>query len=263
MENTFKDLLPNLLIRYLNLQTSQIDADHWLFHNKIAHRGLHNETYPENSISSFKQAISNQYAIELDIHLLADGEIVVFHDEDLLRVTGNKGLLKNLTAEDLCQYTLAGSEETIPLLKDVLELVAGKVPLVIEIKNLKRIGKLENQLLLLLKDYKGEVAIQSFNHLSLVWFRLKRPEIARGMLSSLNLGKLNLIKNSIVKNYLLYPLVAPTYIGHDVESLNSNIVGLLKKHCDIPLIAWTIKNEEQYQEILAYCENIIFEGFRP
>ena len=66
-----------------------------------------------------------------------------------------------------------------------------------------------------------------------------------------------------VKNYLLYPLVAPTYIGHDVESLNSNIVGLLKKHCDIPLIAWTIKNEEQYQEILAYCENIIFEGFRP
>ena len=149
------------------------------------------------------------------------------------------------------------------MLKEVLDLVDGKVPLVIEIKNTTKVGNLEKKAFQLLKNYKGEFAIQSFNHLSLAWFRYKMPEIPRGMLSTFELGDLNLIKSGIVKNYLLYPIVSPAYIGHDFNSLNSTVVGLLKNHCKIPLIVWTIKDEEQYQEVSNYCENVIFEGFRP
>ena len=83
------------------------------------------------------------------------------------------------------------------------------------------------------------------------------------MLSTFELGDLNLIQSNIIKNYLLYPLVKPAYIGHDKDFLSSKIISLLKEHCEIPLIAWTIKDKDQYQSISEFCENIIFEGFRP
>jgi glycerophosphoryl diester phosphodiesterase len=247
----------------LNQQTVRVKPDHWLLNTKIAHRGLHDDLCPENSLIAFQQAVDHQYAIELDIHLLADNEIVIFHDNDLKRMVGIDKEIKDIHSSHLAKYKLNDTEESIPLLKDVLKLVAGKVPIVIEIKNTKKIGKLEKLTYELIKDYKGPLALQSFNPLSLAWYRRKLPEVPRGMLSTVDLTNINFLKRIIIKNYFLYPLVAPSYIAQDLNSINFRAVNYLKTHCDIPLIAWTVRSLSDFDKVKNYCENIIFEGFTP
>ena len=142
----------------------------WLVETPIAHRGYWGKNAPENSLSAFSKAIEKGYAIELDVQLLADNTVVVFHDESLARMTGNDGYLKYLNKEDLKALTLKGSKEKIPTLKEVLALVDGKVPLLIEIKNKHKVGNLEQAVLEELKSYNGEFAVQSFNPYSLSYW---------------------------------------------------------------------------------------------
>ncbi|HIT62490.1 MAG TPA: glycerophosphodiester phosphodiesterase, partial [Candidatus Caccovivens faecavium] len=139
----------------------------WLVETPIAHRGLHDKVSPENSLSAFEKAVENGYAIELDVQLLADDTVVVFHDESLSRMTGNDGYIKFLNKEDLKVLKLGNSKEHIPTFEEVLKLVNGRTPLLIEIKNQFKVGKLEQKVIALLKDYKGEYAVQSFNPFSL------------------------------------------------------------------------------------------------
>ena len=107
----------------------------WVVERCIAHRGLHNNNFPENSLGAFENAIKNSYPIELDVHLIADGTLAVFHDDTLARVCGKDGYVKNLTKSELKNYKLLGTEYCIPTLDEVLNLVNGQVPLLIEIKN--------------------------------------------------------------------------------------------------------------------------------
>ena len=102
-----------------------------------AHRGLHRQGVPENSMAAFREALEAGYGIELDVHLLKDGSLAVIHDSDLKRVTGQEGIVEDLTAEDLSRYHLLGTEETIPEFRQVLELYQGKAPLIIELKSWK------------------------------------------------------------------------------------------------------------------------------
>ena len=102
---------------------------------KYAHRGLHNETRPENSMSAFQAAKEHGYGVELDVHMIKDGTLVVFHDDKLIRVTGQEGRVADLKAEQLKDYHLCGTEETIPTFREVLDLFAGEVPLIIELKS--------------------------------------------------------------------------------------------------------------------------------
>ena len=111
----------------------------WLVKQKIAHRGLHDEVSPENSLSAFKKAVEKGYAIETDVQMTADGILLAFHDETLDRMTYGKGLISQKNFNEICNYTLKNSEEKIPLLSEVLSLVGGKVPLLIEIKSHKNI----------------------------------------------------------------------------------------------------------------------------
>ena len=255
--------MPNLLTRFLNQQTVRLKADHWLFSGHIAHRGFHNQDIPENSLAAFQNAIDQKYAIELDIHILKDGEIIVFHDNDLSRMVGIKKSLKDLCLHDFNELKLGGTNEKVPTLKEVLSLVDGQVPIFIEIKNSSKVGLLEHETFNILKSYKGPFAIQSFNPLSLAWFRLKLPNVPRGMLSTLELNHLHLFKRLIIKNYFMYPLVAPSYIAQDINSWDLNVVKYLRKNCEIPLIIWTVRSKEKYINIKTHCENIIFEDFSP
>ena len=107
----------------------------WVVETPIAHRGFHNDSFPENSLSAFKNAIAHGYAIELDVQMLSDDTVVVFHDESLSRMTGNDGYLKFLTKQDLPFLKLKGSKETIPTLNEALKTINGKTPIIIEIKN--------------------------------------------------------------------------------------------------------------------------------
>ena len=132
----------------------------WLFDKFIAHKGFHTDIIPQNSLAAFKNAINNNYAIELDVRLLADNNIAVFHDSNLGKMTGQDGYISNLKTEDLQNYKLLKSNETIPTLKQVLELVNGRTPIFIDIKNESvQTGTFETQILENLKDYKGRIWI--------------------------------------------------------------------------------------------------------
>ena len=156
--------------------------DNFLKNSLIAHRGCHNDSLPENSMGAFRKAISNNLIIELDVHLLKDNTVVVFHDDNLKRMTNIDKDLKNLTYNDIKNINLLDTNYKIPLLIDVLNLVNGKVPLIIELKYDRKYGLLESEVINLLKDYNGLYAIKSFNPLSLYYFKKHAPNIIRGQL---------------------------------------------------------------------------------
>ena len=234
----------------------------WLVERFIAHRGLHDEHNPENSLGAFQNAIDNDHPIELDVHLISDGTVVVFHDSTLSRLTGKDGYLKNLTKNDLKNYNLMGTEYTIPTLQEVLELVDGKVPLLIEIKNLDKVGELESATYKLLKDYKGEYAVQSFNPFSMQWFYNNAPDVLRGQLSSYFKGeKLSFFKKFALKRMLLNKKIShPNFISYDHKNIPNRFV---KRNKNLPLIVWVITKQEDYLRVVKHCDNIIFENFEP
>ena len=178
--------------------------DSWLIDQPIAHRGLHDKTSPENSLSSFQKAIDAGYPIELDVQIIADGTVVVFHDNSLSRLTDNDGYIKFLNKEDLALLSLKDSKEKIPTFEDVLKFVDGRVPLLVEIKNEGKVGNLEKKVLEMLKAYKGEYAVCSFNPYVLEYFYKHAPEIIRGQSAGFFKGeKLSFFKKHALKKMLL------------------------------------------------------------
>jgi len=157
--------------------------DSWLVTMPIAHRGLHDKERPENSLPAFQNAIDNGYAIELDVQMIADGTLVVFHDESLSRVTNNDGYLKFLNKSDLDVLYLCGTKEKIPTFEETLNLINGRTPILIEIKNRGKVGTLEKKVIEILKNYKGEFAIEAFNPYVLQYFANHAPEFLRGQLA--------------------------------------------------------------------------------
>ena len=235
----------------------------WLVETPIAHRGFHDKNNPENSLAAFARAIEKGYAIELDVQLLADETVVVFHDDSLARMTGNDGYIKYLNKEDLKALSLKGTKETIPTLKEVLRFVDGRVPLLIEIKNKYKVGKLEQKVIDLLKSYKGEYAVQSFNPFSLGYFRQHAPQILRGQLAGYlkNEKSLSWISKFLLKRMRFNKKVSqPNFIAYEAAALPNRFV---RKYKNLPLLAWAIKSKEEYLKIVKYCDNIIFEKFDP
>ncbi len=235
----------------------------WLVETPIAHRGFHDKNNPENSLAAFARAIEKGYAIELDVQLLADETVVVFHDDSLARMTGNDGYIKYLNKEDLKALSLKGTKETIPTLKEVLRFVDGRVPLLIEIKNKYKVGKLEQKVIDLLKNYKGKYAVQSFNPFSLGYFRQHAPQILRGQLAGYlkNEKSLSWISKFLLKRMRFNKKVSqPDFIAYEAAALPNRFV---RKYKNLPLLAWAIKSKEEYLKIVKYCDNIIFEKFDP
>ncbi|MBE7075625.1 MAG: glycerophosphodiester phosphodiesterase [Clostridiales bacterium] len=234
----------------------------WLVETPIAHRGYHNKNIPENSIAAFEKAIEKGYAIELDVQLLADNTVVVFHDESLARMTGNDGYLKYLNKPDLKALKLKDSKETIPTLEQVLKVVDGRVPLLIEIKNKYKVGQLEQALINILRKYKGEFAVQSFNPFSLGYFRENAPEILRGQLAgTFKTEKMSWIRKYMLRTMKLNKKVSqPHFISYEASALPNRTV---RKYKSLPLLAWTIRSKEEYIKVVKHCDNIIFEKFDP
>lgn len=232
----------------------------FLLDNYIVHRGLHNKENPENTLGAFERAVEKGYVIELDVQLLKDGTVVVVHDNKLSRLCGEDRYVSNLTFDEIKNFRVLSSNFSIPSLKEVLELVNGKVPLLIEIKNPLKIGDLEKKTWELLKDYNGEYAVQSFNPYSLAWFKDNAPNVLRGQLSSFFKGEnLSLIKKSFLKKLKLNKVSCPNFISYNAENLPNKYV----TKCDLPVLAWTVRSQEQYLNVVKYCDNIIFENFEP
>lgn len=234
----------------------------WLVETPIAHRGLHDKNTPENSLGAFSKAIEKGFAIKLDVQLLADSTVVVFHDESLARMTSNDGYIKYLNKEDLKALSLKGTKETIPTLQQVLKLVDGQVPILIDIKNKYKVGNLEQAVIDVLKNYKGDFAVQSFNPYSLEYIRQHAPNILRGQVSGyFKNEKIGWTKKYALKRMTLNKKVSqPHFIAYEAAALPNRFV---KKYKHLPLLAWCVKSKEEYLKTVKYCDNVIFEKFIP
>lgn len=235
----------------------------WLVNKYIAHRGFHDNSHPENSLSAFLNARDNGYAIELDIHALEDNTPVVFHDDTLKRLTGQDGYIKNIkNVEELKQFTLLNSTETIPTLEEVLKAIDGSTPILIEIKDYNLNGNLEKNIYDLLKTYEGEYAVMSFNPYSMRWFKEYAPEIPRGILSySLKDQKMSFIKRFLLtRPKFIKKICAPQFVAYKWEEVPNRYV---KKFKDLPLLVWAVQNQADYMQVAEHCDNIIFENFKP
>jgi glycerophosphoryl diester phosphodiesterase len=231
----------------------------------IAHKGLHSieNGIPENSIPAFEKAIANGYPIELDVQLLADDTIVVFHDSSLIEMCGIDMKVSTIPSEKIKTIHLKDTMHKIPLLSEVLELVDDKVPVLIELKNYNIPGKLEKILLKQLRMYKGYYAVQSFNSFSMYWFVKNAPEILRGQISShFNNVKKNSIRIFLVRNMLLNQFSKPHFIAYDSNNIPNPKLEKLQKQ-GLPIFVWTVRSNEEYTRVKPFCSNIIFENFIP
>lgn len=233
-----------------------------------AHRGLFSNTSqaPENSLPAFKEAVRKGYGIELDVQLTKDNRLVVFHDNTLSRMCGIDLKVREKTYEELCDLALLHTTCKIPLLSEVLQVVDGKVPLLIEIK-LPVLSTLTCRLANeLLQDYRGPYCIESFNTLALMWYRIHRPDIVRGQLSG-NLTRENdgnnLFLCFLVKYLLVNVLARPDFISFCYKD-TANMSFFLNRHLfRVPTFAWTIDNPGSYQACHENFDSYIFEGFLP
>lgn len=233
----------------------------WLLETPIAHRGLHSSGIAENSLSAFSNAIKKNYAIELDVRFTSDKQIIVFHDNTLARMTGADGYVENCTFPQIEHLSLKGTVDKIPLLTTALKLINGQVPVLIEIKNEQKIGEFEKALLKILSAYSGEFAIQSFNAHSLEWFKKNAPDIVRGQLCSFDYAReQGFLKHREYKTLKILKISEPQFLNYNFKNLPNRFV---KKHKDLPLIAYTLTNQKDYIKSLKLCDNVVFENFIP
>lgn len=227
----------------------------FLLDRPIAHRGYHSKDsgIPENSILAFEKAIRNNCIIELDVHLLKDSNVVVFHDDNLKRMTGINKNLKECSYDELKEVYLNNTNQTIPLLKDVLELVNGRVPLIIELKYDVKLGLLESKVIELLDNYKGNYAIKSFNPFTVIYFRFKRPNVIRGQLLS---EKFN---SKIYGRHFFDFVSKPDFISCNFRDIKKFKFNRGKKKRII--LGWTIRNIDDFNTAIKYCDNCICENF--
>ncbi len=234
----------------------RLDSSHWLLNKPIAHRGLWNEEIPENSLLAYENAIRHGFPIEIDVHKSKDGVLFVFHDDNLKRMTGDDALLHQRTSAEIKSLFLLGTEQKIPTLKEVLECVDGKVPLLIEIKNQPDASVVDDTIAML-KEYNGEFAIQSFNPTYIIKCKRLAPHFIRGVLGTGSEGNLSAFKRFIVKNLSLNFIAKPDFISYDYRNLP------LKKKTRLPIICWTITSSEDEKWARKYALNVIFEKFIP
>ncbi|MBP3300531.1 MAG: glycerophosphodiester phosphodiesterase [Clostridia bacterium] len=218
---------------------------------EFAHRGLHTKDVPENSLRAFRGAVERGLGIELDIQLSKDGEVMVFHDFTLNRMTGIDGKVKDYTAAELGSMSLHGQKDGIPTLKEVLAAVDGKVPLIIEIKIPGFDLSVCPKAFEILDHYKGPYCIESFHPLAIRWMKKNRPQNLRGQLSSDFFGhkeKGSKIQFFAVKNLLLNFLARPDFIAFDIRYPKALSFRLCTKFFRALPIGWTVRTKEELEE---------------
>ena len=231
-----------------------------------AHRGLHNGERAENSMSAFRAAVEAGYGIELDVRLSKDGRLVVFHDDTLDRVCGREGRVVDFTAAELATFKLNGTDDGIPLFSDVLALIDGRVPLLVEIKENAGDSGVSLATCEMMKRYGGEYIIESFNPLSLKVVRERLPEIPRGILSHryYEYEKSRKPLFFLLQSLLLNFLCRPAFIAYDHRHAKAFGLRFVRSFFGIPTIAWTVRSSEE--EVIARkngFDGIIFENYLP
>ncbi len=234
--------------------------NNWYTKYKIAHRGLHNDTMPENSLTAFQNAIDHGFAIELDLRLLDDGTVVAFHDGNLKRMCGVNFRIEDLTKKDLPYFNLDNSAQHIPTLKEILDLVDNQVPLMIELKPNKNRKKFAEAVYKILKKYNGRFAVKSFDPRIVLWFRKMNVKFPLGMLSSnFKTTYAPFFQRIFLKRFTLFRRIKPDFVSYEWNGLPNRFLAKKK----LPIVTWTIRSAKQEKEVLKYASTVVFENYIP
>jgi glycerophosphoryl diester phosphodiesterase len=230
----------------------------WLSGQDYAHRGLHGGDVPENSLSAFSAAIAAKLGIECDVQRTVDDSAVVFHDWDLDRLTGESGPVRDRTAAQLSQIGLGQGHDRIPTLRDLLGMIHGRAPLLIEIKTRsgRRVGPLCRAVQRDLEGYAGPAAVMSFDPRVGAWFRERAPRIVRGLVVSEEGART--LTSSIRRHRALWQ-ARPDFLAYDVRDLPSRFAAARRRH-GLPLLTWTVRTAALRQRAADHADALIVEG---
>ncbi|NCA67626.1 MAG: hypothetical protein EOM87_06140 [Clostridia bacterium] len=242
---------------YIPDKTRNID---WLIDNPMTHRGVFDAEAPENSLKAFEKAVEKGYNIELDVQLTADGEIVVFHDTGLKRMCGKRRKISSLSIDNIKTYNLKNTAEKIPTLKEVLELVNGRVGLVIELKTIIKHKALCEKLAEVMQGYEGKFSVHSFSIHAMRWVGRNRPEWIHGIVS-MNFGKIGLVGlfGMWLTNIPFFDQIKPDYIFYHCGHLDSTLIRQSKLR-GMKVLCWTVKTGEQLAVASVIADNYLCEG---
>jgi glycerophosphoryl diester phosphodiesterase len=231
----------------------------WLTARPVAHRGFHdmNKTRWENTLAAFAAAAERGYAIECDVHLSADGIPVVIHDDDLQRLTGQDGFVWQRTAAELGALKVGGTSDHVPTLQEALDLVAGRVPMIVELKGTPgRDEGLVSSVGTMLARYAGKAAIMSFDHWLIRDFAQHAPGIPGGLTAY---GRdTRLIEAHFAM--LAHGLAFTSYAAGDLPNA---FVSFVRDRLKMPVITWTVHDQPAVELTFRYADQMTFEGFEP
>ena len=247
-----------------SVHTNMAELSRWSY----AHRGLHGDGIPENSLAAFKLAVWKGYGSELDVHLMKDGNLAVIHDSSLKRTTGMDGHIEDLTVGELENYHLEGTFQTIPTLQDVLEVYKGKAPLIVELKTENgNHAQLCQAACQVLEGYQGAYCIESFDPRCIKWLKENKPRIVRGQLSQ------NFLKHNdtdlswpvrfVLTNLMMNFMTMPDFVAYRYEDRKGLAPWLCEKVWNVQQVSWTLRKPENYETAVSEGAIPIFEGFEP
>lgn len=238
----------------------------WIKTELIAHRGLHSKdkSVPENSPKAFSAAIERGYGIECDINLLGDGTPVVFHDKNLLRLCGEDRALKDLTVDDIKKCRLLGTDQVPMTLREFLEFVDGRVPLLIELKPFGPYRPLCEAFWETIKDYRGVWAMHSFHPWAVLWFKKNHPEVIRGQISEFfeQDQEMSPLLKFCMKHLVFNLWTRPDFVNYGVHNMPNRYCDRAQRH-GIVVIGFASRNQEQFDFCKKRYANSVFEFFEP
>lgn len=233
-----------------------------------AHRGLHNDQYPENSMPAFKNAVEHGYGMEFDLQLTKDKRVVIHHDNNLKRMCGVDKLISDLNYDELCDIKLGDTEYNCPLFSDVLEAVGGKTPLIIEYKGYGNVKELCDIAWEILKDYDGDYCVESFHPTIVEWFKNNHPEVIRGQLMGHYTGSQNSefpgkLTALIARNLMTNILTRPDFEAYDCKWRHNVSLRLARSIFRMQEVSWTVRDLDTFNKLKQDGCICIFENFLP
>lgn len=229
----------------------------------LAHRGLHGDGVPENSLAAFRAAAAAGYGVELDVLLSRDGVPVVHHDATVTRLTGQPGRIRQLTAAQLADLRLSGTDEHVPTLAEALAVLRD-VPVMVEVKQGRlRVGGLESAIAAILDEHAGPVCVASFNPAAVRWFRKRRPEVVRVLTASpLDGNSLPAVVRRRLAALKDLASVAPAAVSYDLTGL-PNAATDAWRELGGAIVTWTVRDAADLAKAREVADNLIFEHVRP
>jgi len=243
----------------------------WLTERPVAHRGFHDRDAGriENSPTAIQAAVDRGFSIEVDLQIAADDVPMVFHDATLDRLTAETGPVCALPGNLLSRLPLCGSGDTIPTFDDLLTIVDGKVPLVVELKpHGRRTDALADAVLQRLESYSGKVALMSFDPEMVATIAAKAPNQVRGIIADATPRRVAWGGGSVVgrfglRHLLHVPRTRPHFIAYDCQALPAPAPAILHRLCGRPVLTWTVRDRAEQNRVRRWTDQIIFEGFDP